>query len=192
MTTNVGELVKKRMRSAGMSGRELARRAGCTEGAVRQLLRGSQRSGAFRGLRAVGGKPPLILRVQRVLEIPDVALRSAIQRDDAIARRLSVAYRGSRASADSVLRRHRTAILEAARRRGARDVRVFGSRARGDARPDSDVDLLVAFEAGRSLIDLSGLMLDLKEILQRDVDVVTENGLHHAIRDRVLAEAVPV
>jgi len=71
-------------------------------------------------------------------------------------------------------------------------VRVFGSAARGAMGPDSDVDLLVEFERGRSLMDYGRLVMDLRDLLQREVDVVTENALHWTIRDRVLAEAVPL
>ena len=89
-----------------------------------------------------------------------------------------------------LLREKREAILDAARRRGAHNVRVFGSAARGGADEQSDVDFLVDLEPGRSLLDLGGLLMDLRELLGRDVDVVTENGLHWYIRDRVLEEAV--
>ncbi len=83
-------------------------------------------------------------------------------------------------------------ILRVAREHGAHDVRVFGSRARGDARPDSDLDLLVRFEDGRSLLDLVGMKLALEELLGVRVDVVTERSLSRYIRDRVLAEARPL
>jgi predicted nucleotidyltransferase len=86
----------------------------------------------------------------------------------------------------------RAEILAAARKRGARNVRIFGSVARGDAGPDSDVDILVEFESGRSLLDHAGLMLDLSELLGCKVDVVTDRGLRPRIRDRVLLEAVPL
>lgn len=83
----------------------------------------------------------------------------------------------------------REEILEAARRRGARRVRVFGSVARGTADDESDVDFLVELEPGRSLFDLGGLQMDLQRLLQRPVDVVTEAGLRPRIRSRVLQEA---
>ncbi len=84
----------------------------------------------------------------------------------------------------------REQILRLAEQRGARNVRVFGSFARGDADENSDVDFLVDLEEGRSLFDLGGLLMDIQELLQREVDVVTENSLHWYIRDRVLEEAV--
>jgi predicted nucleotidyltransferase len=81
------------------------------------------------------------------------------------------------------------AILHIARAHGAHEVRVFGSRAREDARPDSDLDLLVRFDEGRSLVDLVSMKLALEELLGIRVDVVSERGLSRYIRDRVLAEA---
>ena len=90
------------------------------------------------------------------------------------------------------LEARREDILRIAARHGASNVRVFGSLARGDARADSDVDLLVSLEKGRSLFDLGALLEDLKTLLGRDVDVVTEKGLRARIRDRVLKEAVPL
>ena len=75
---------------------------------------------------------------------------------------------------------------------GARDIRVFGSVARGDEREGSDVDFLVALEPGRTLLDLARLELRLERLLGRRVDVVTEAGLREPIRSAALREAVPV
>ena len=93
---------------------------------------------------------------------------------------------------DPLLRSKRADILRIAAQHGARNVRVFGSAARGAMGPDSDVDLLVEFERDRSLMDYGRLVMDLRDLLQREVDVVTETGLHWTIRDRVLTEAVPL
>ena len=84
----------------------------------------------------------------------------------------------------------RDEILRIAATRGARNVRVFGSVARGENDPLSDIDFLVDLEPGRSLFDLSGLLIDLEAALHSQVDVVTEHGLRSRIRDRVLREAV--
>ena len=70
------------------------------------------------------------------------------------------------------LRARREAILQIAATHGASNVRVFGSVARGQARPDSDIDLLVELEPGRTVLDLSSLILDLEDALGRKVDVV--------------------
>jgi uncharacterized protein len=90
------------------------------------------------------------------------------------------------------LRARRAAILELAQRHGAHDVRIFGSVARGDATRGSDVDFLVTMEAGRSLFDLGGLLMDLRELLGTPVDVVTPASLRERVRARVLREAVPL
>lgn len=83
-------------------------------------------------------------------------------------------------------------ILRIAAKHGAHNVRVFGSVARGSADTASDIDILVDMESGRSLLDHAALLLELQELLNCDVDVVTEDGLRERIRDRVLAEAVPL
>ncbi len=93
---------------------------------------------------------------------------------------------------ERLLRERREAILQLAAKRGARNVRVFGSVARGEARPDSDVDFLVDMEPGRSLLDLGGLLVELEALLGCPVDVVTEKGLKDRIRAQVLEEAVPL
>lgn len=80
-------------------------------------------------------------------------------------------------------------VLRIAAKHGARNVRVFGSIARGEARPDSDVDFLVDMEPGRTLLDQGGLLMDLRDLLDVQVDVVTEDGLKSRIRERVLKEA---
>jgi uncharacterized protein len=90
------------------------------------------------------------------------------------------------------LSRVRGQILAVAARHGASNVRVFGSVARGEADAASDIDFLVDFEPGRSLLDLAALLVDLEDLLGHPVDVVTEPGLKARIRQRVLAEAVPV
>lgn len=90
----------------------------------------------------------------------------------------------------ALLTAKREEILQIAARHGASDVRVFGSIARGEAGPESDVDLLVALAADRSLLDLVGLRQDLEDLLGRKVDVVTDNGLNAHIRERVLGEAI--
>ena len=83
-------------------------------------------------------------------------------------------------------------ILAIAARHGAHNLRVFGSVARGEAGPESDLDILVEMEPGKSLLDHVALMQDLEDLLQRKVDVVSERALHWYIRDRVLAEAIPL
>ena len=93
---------------------------------------------------------------------------------------------------EDLLKLKRDDIVRTAARHGARNVRVFGSVARGEADDTSDIDLLVDMAPGRSLFDMGGLLMDLQVLLQREVDVVSERGLRREIRDRVLREAIPL
>jgi uncharacterized protein len=93
---------------------------------------------------------------------------------------------------DLILQRYRAEILNLALRHGAGNVRVFGSRARGEAGETSDLDLLVTLAEGRSLLDLIGFKQDLEDLVHRPVDVVTEQALSPYLRERVLSEAIPL
>jgi predicted nucleotidyltransferase len=90
------------------------------------------------------------------------------------------------------LREKRDAILEIARRHGASDVRVFGSVARGDATDGSDLDLVVRFDAGRTLLDQGGLLMELRALLGMKVDVISEGALTGRFGRIVRNEAVPL
>ena len=92
----------------------------------------------------------------------------------------------------AVIDQHRTRILAIAKRHGIREVRVFGSMARGDADDNSDVDLLVSLPPERTGLALGGLLMDVQELLHRRVEVVTERSLHPDVLDRVLNEAQPL
>lgn len=91
-----------------------------------------------------------------------------------------------------LLEEKRDDILTIAARHGAYNVRVFGSVARGEDRPDSDVDLLVDVQTTTSSWFPAGLILDLEQILGRQVEIVTEKGLNPHLREQVLREAVPL
>lgn len=91
-----------------------------------------------------------------------------------------------------LLKEKREAVIALAARHGARNLRVFGSASRGDAGPESDIDLLVKMEEGRSLLDFSALVLDLQDLLGVKMDVVSEDGLHWLLRRRILKEAKPL
>ena len=93
---------------------------------------------------------------------------------------------------DTLRAERREEILRLAQRRGAHSLRVFGSVARGEAIESSDLDLLVAREPGRSLLDHAGLVEDLQELLGMKVHVGTEKSLHWYVRDRILREATPL
>ena len=87
---------------------------------------------------------------------------------------------------------HRAALLALAERRGLRNVRVFGSMARGDHHAQSDVDLLVDAPPGTSALALCGLSIDAEQLLDRPVEVVTERCLYAPMRQRAVQEAVPL
>lgn len=91
---------------------------------------------------------------------------------------------------NDMLGQHREVILALAAKYGASNVRVFGSVARGTADETSDIDFLVDLKPGRSLFDLGGLLSDLQDLLNHNVDVVTTKGLRERIRQRVIDEAV--
>ncbi len=83
-------------------------------------------------------------------------------------------------------------IIRIAAEHGAHNIRVFGSVARNEADSESDIDFLVEFEPGTSLLTHAGLVVALEDLLGRKVDVAPEKSLKQRIRDRVLAEAVPL
>ena len=95
-------------------------------------------------------------------------------------------------SIDSRIEANRRQILRIAADHGARNVRVFGSAARGEAGPDSDVDFLVTVQREHSAWFPAGLIVDLERLLGCEVDVVTEEALHWYIQDSVLKEAIPL
>ncbi len=87
-------------------------------------------------------------------------------------------------------RQNRDEILRLAQHHGARRIRVFGSVARGEAGPDSDLDLLVDLEKGRSLFDIIGLKQDLEDLVGCRVEVMTEAGVSRYVRESIVREAV--
>ena len=93
-------------------------------------------------------------------------------------------------SLEELRSRYRNQIVELAEKRGAHNIRVFGSIARGEQRSDSDIDLLVDFEPGRSLLDLTGLWLDLEAALGCKVDVVSSRGLRPRVAPQVMRDAI--
>jgi hypothetical protein len=93
---------------------------------------------------------------------------------------------------EELLKEKREEILRIAASHGARNVRVFGSVARGEADDSSDIDLLVDMEPDRSLLDVTAFLADIRDLLGRRVDVVSEKGLYWLIRRRILKEAKPI
>ena len=91
-----------------------------------------------------------------------------------------------------IVREKREHIISIAARHGAKNIRVFGSIARGEASETSDVDFLIDLEPGRTLFDLIGFLQDLEEFLGKKVDVVTEDSIYWLLRRRIVKEAVPL
>jgi predicted nucleotidyltransferase len=92
----------------------------------------------------------------------------------------------------SKLRRQRRRLLEAAGKHGIGHLRAFGSLARGEAKTESDVDLLVDLKPGHTLLDLAAFRREAAEILDLSVDVATADMLKERVRDEVLSEALPL
>ncbi|NJN94853.1 MAG: nucleotidyltransferase family protein [Anaerolineales bacterium] len=91
---------------------------------------------------------------------------------------------------NQILKSKQEIILQIAAQHGGRNVQVFGSLARGEATPQSDLDLLVTLEPGRSLLDLIAIKQDLEDLLGCQVDVVTEAAISPYMKEQVLKEAV--
>jgi predicted nucleotidyltransferase len=115
---------------------------------------------------------------------------TAVKKNYSTTRTLGSAPRSALTLAE--VRTVRREIFAAAARSGATNLRIFGSVARGEAGPNSDLDVLVDLQPGRSLLDLGSFLMDLQDLVGRKVDVVTEDSLHWYIRDRILQEAEPL
>ena len=91
---------------------------------------------------------------------------------------------------NEIIKKHRNEILKISTRYGAKEIKIFGSVLRGEAKRNSDVDLLVELESGRSLLDIIAIKQDLEDLLGCKVDIVTEAALSPYIKDEVLDQAV--
>jgi uncharacterized protein len=166
---DTAELLRDARRSAGLTQAELARRAGTSQAMVARYETGVA-SPTVRTLRR------LLSTLGRELELSSV-----------------IAQTRDPASSLAMLREHRAEISAAAERVGARNVRVFGSVARGEDTPMSDVDLLVDFPAHeRGLFPLLTFAERVEQIVGRRVDVAAVEAMAEPVRDRALAEAVPL
>jgi len=90
------------------------------------------------------------------------------------------------------IQQKKEAILAIARFHGLHNVRIFGSVARGEDTPQSDIDLLVDLDKNCTLLDMGGAIVKLQELLGRKVDIVTERGLHWYLREQITKEAQPL
>lgn len=165
-----GELLREARRRAGLSQSELAQRAGVTQSVVSE----------YEG----GKRQPALPTLARLVAATGHELTLGLERSDPAVRGLPDTPLGRR------LRQHRRALLEAVRSAGASNLRVFGSVARGEDRPDSDVDLLVDLPEETSLFAVLALEGTLERILKVNVDLAPVTSLKPRVRAEALADAV--
>ena len=161
---NVGRALRAGRVRAGLSQQSLAQRARTSQSAVARY--------------ETGVATPSIATLERLLAATGSSLAIGASR--------------RRRSRSALLTRSRAALLAAARQRGVREIRVFGSVARDAAKRDSDVDLLVELEPGRTLIDLIGFKHDAERILGTAVDVATPGLMKQRVRRRAMHDARPL
>jgi len=175
--TDVAWMIRQARTGAGLSQAELATKAGTSQPAVAR----------YETAAAV----PTLPTLERLLEACGRGLQvRAVGPGSRSTRPSSV--RGRLGSPARALRRDRRRLLDAARSRGVRRIRVFGSMARGERVPARDVDLLVELAAGRTLLDLAGFRREAESILGLPVDVATPDMLKERIRAEALREALPL
>jgi uncharacterized protein len=175
--SDMATVIRRARKAAGLSQAELAQRAGTSQPA---LARYETRA----ALPTLPTLERLLLGCGLRLQLRTVRAKGPSAP--------STSVRGQLGPRARVLRRHRRRLLDTARARGVGRVRVFGSLARGEALPDSDVDLFVDLEPGRTLLDLAAFRREAQEILGMPVDVATPDMLKERIRAEVLAEALPL
>lgn len=170
MELSAGALIRQARQGARLSQTDLARRAGVAQSVI-SAYEADRREPGFRTLVKLIEATGHQLAVELVAPPPD---------------RLGLAD----TRLGRCVRRHRRALIELADRRGAHNMRVFGSVARGEDTASSDVDLLVDLDEGVGVVSLVGLRRELRELLGVDVDVVPASTLKQGLRDDVLAEAI--
>jgi uncharacterized protein len=170
MDTDAGALLAKVRQQAGLTQMELAHRAGTSQAMIARYEKGAA--------------SPTVRTLERLL-------RAAGQK--LVLAGTPVRPQGSPSPVATVLHEHRAQIQAAAEAAGARNVRIFGSVARGEDTTDSDIDLLVDFPAGeRGLFPLLRLAGEIEEMVGRPVDVAAVEVMAEPVRERALAEAVPL
>ncbi len=165
-----GALLREARRRSGLSQSELATRAGVTQSVVSEY--------------EAGKRQPSVPTLARLVAATGYELTLGLEQSGPVVRGLPDTPLGRR------LRQHRRALLEVAQRAGASNLRVFGSVARGEDGPDSDVDLLVDLPENTSLFALLALEGALERILKVNVDLAPVSSLKPRVRDEALADAV--
>ncbi len=175
--SDVATIIRRTRTGANLSQAELAELAGTSQPALARY--------------ETGATLPTLPTLERLLSACGRRLRiSSVRATEPSAPGTSV--RGQLGPRARRLRQRRRRLLDAARERGVRRVRVFGSLARGEEAPAGDIDLLVDLERGRTLLDLAAFRREAEEILGVPVDVATPDMLKERIRAEVEAEAVPL
>ena len=172
MTGMTGALICEARRRAGLSQAELARRSRVSQPVI----------SAYES----GRREPGLSMLAKLIEATGHELRMDLVAEPGLTRGLPDTPAGRS------LRRHRRAIIESATERGATNVRLFGSVARGEDTESSDIDLLVDLADDVGLVALIGLEREIAEVLGRDVDVVPAANLKSGLVSQVLAEAIPL
>lgn len=174
---DLANLIRGARLEAGLSQSRLAEQAGTSQSALARY--------------ETGQSQPSVATLERVLAACGQQLElRAVPASQASLRAGSL--RGQLGPRARQLRHSRRRLLDAARAHGVRRVRVFGSLAREQELPGSDIDLLVELAPDRTLLDLAAFQRQAQEILQAPVDVATPDMLKQRIRTRVLAEALPL
>lgn len=172
MTVTAGVVIREARQRAGLSQAELARRAKVSQPVI----------SAYES----GRREPGLATLAKLVEATGHRLCVDLVAEPGLRRGLPDTPMGRR------LRRHRQAIVEEAERRGATNLRVFGSVARGQETRSSDVDLLVDLAEDVGIVGLIGLEREIAQILCTPVDVVPAASLRAGLASRVLAEAIPL
>lgn len=172
MDSEAAAVLREARQRSGLSQAELARRANVAQPVISAY--------------ETGRREPGLAMLSKLVEASGHRLRVDLVAEPGQRRGLPDTPMGRR------LRRLRRAIIDAAERRGATNVRVFGSVARGDDTSASDVDLLVDLRGDVGIIGLLGLEREIAETLKREVDVVPAANLKTSLASQVLAEAIPL
>jgi predicted nucleotidyltransferase/DNA-binding XRE family transcriptional regulator len=167
---DAGSVLRRARKAAGLTQAELARRAGVTQSVVSAY--------------EAGRREPALSTLARLIDATGATLQLRVEPHPVVARQLPATARGQLVG-DNRQRLHR-----AVARHGASNLRLFGSTARGEDRPDSDIDLLVHLDRDLGLIGLARLRRELEDILDAPVDLVPDDGLKPDVRAAVERDAV--
>jgi uncharacterized protein len=167
---DAGSVLRAARTAAGLTQAELARRAGVTQSVISAY--------------EAGRREPSVATLSRLVDAAGATLRLHAEPNEVDVRRLPATPRGE------LVRRNRQRMRRAAARHGVSNLRLFGSTARGDDRPDSDIDLLVHLDRQIGLIGLARIRHELEDILGVPVDVVPDDGLKPGVRAAVERDAV--